>query len=81
MREGEVDVFRVSGHLLTRAGEILDEKLDRIGAMLSDCADAVTTRTPSSEGEREEALFVCVSHAMVANGCISDRTLMRNPRP
>lgn len=75
---GQRPCFRVGGHLLTRAGEVLDEELDRIGAMLSDCADAVTARTPSDESEREEALFVRVSHAMAANGCISDRALMRD---
>ncbi|MEN3238916.1 hypothetical protein PUR29_36385 [Methylobacterium ajmalii] len=75
---GQRPCFRVGGHLLTRAGEILDEELDRIGAMLSDCADAVIARIPSSSDEREEALFVRVSHEMVANGCISDRALMRD---
>ncbi|MGF3026941.1 hypothetical protein ACQVP2_29505 [Methylobacterium aquaticum] len=75
---GQRPCFRAGGHLLTRAGEILDEELDRIGAMLSDCADAVAARAPSDEGEREEALFVRVSHAMVSNGCISDRALMRD---
>lgn len=75
---GQRPCFKAGGHMLTPAGEILDREADRIGAMLSDCAEAVAARTPSSDEDRDEALFVRVSHAMVSNGCISDRALMRD---